>query len=93
MATLGSIPNRLLLSAEDIAISASCSAVGLGLTAQSPNTETLSGRHIKNTDETSDVPGLVLMNCKAGLIVCKVVLTAPDTIPSASPLYTIIVPK
>src|ERR1019366_1113366 len=93
MATLGSIPKRLLLSAEDMAISASSSAVGFGFTAQSPKIDTLSGRHIKNMDETNETPGLVLINCKAGLMVCSVVFTAPDTIPSASPLYTIIVPK
>jgi hypothetical protein len=36
MATLGSIPNCAAVPAEEIAISASCSAVGSGLTAQSP---------------------------------------------------------
>ena len=41
--------------------------------AQSPNTETLSSRHIKKTEETTLEFGLVLMNCKAGKIVCCVV--------------------
>ena len=85
MAIRGSIPNRALLSADEIAISASCGAVGLGFTAQSPKTDTRSGRHMKKTDDTSEIPGLVLMNCKAGRIVCWVVCTAPDTIPSAWP--------
>ena len=38
-------------------------------------------------------PGLVFTNCSAGRIVCCVVWAAPDTMPWASPLYTIIVPK
>ena len=93
MAMRGSMPKARLLSAEEMAISASCSAVGLGFTAQSPNTATRSGRHMKNTDDTTDTPGLVLMNCSAGRMVCCVVCTAPDTMPSAWPLCTIIAPK
>ena len=62
IATLGSIPNAKLESADEIAISANCSAVGFGLIAQSPKTETLSSKHIKNTEETTDELGLVLIN-------------------------------
>src|SRR6478609_6267541 len=93
MAILGSIPNEILESADEIAISANCSAVGFGLIAQSPKTETRSSKHIKNTEETTDEFGFVLMNCSAGKMVCCVVCAAPETIPSAWPLYTIIVPK
>ncbi|MNE20533.1 hypothetical protein D3C80_1136620 [compost metagenome] len=70
MAILGSMPNIKLLSAEEIAISDSCSAVGFGFTAQSPKTETRSGKHMKKTEETTETPGFVFTNCKAGRIVC-----------------------
>ena len=50
-------------------------------------------KHIKKLDEMIEKPGLVLMNSKAGRMVCWVVCIAPDTIPSAWPLCTIIVPK
>src|SRR6188768_1766606 len=93
MATFGSMPNILPVSAEEIAMSASCSEVGLGFTAQSPKTDTRLGKHIKKTEDTVDTPGFVFTNCKAGRMVCWVVCKAPDTMPSASPLYTIIVPK
>ena len=93
MATRGSMPNILAVSAELIAISASCSAFGSGLTAQSPKTSTRSARHMRKTLETMEQPGLVLMISKAGRIVCCVVCTDPDTMPSASPKWTIIVPK
>ena len=76
-----------------MAISANCSAVGFGLIAQSPKIETRSSKHIKKIEETTEEFGLVLMNCKAGKIVCCVVCAAPETIPSAWFLYTIIVPK
>ena len=36
MATRGSMPNCRAVSAEDTAMSASCSVVGSGITAQSP---------------------------------------------------------
>ena len=39
-ATRGSIPNRDAVSADDSAMSASCSAVGSGTTAQSPKAST-----------------------------------------------------
>ena len=54
-------------------MSASCSAVGSGFTAQSPYTSTRSCRHMKNTDDTVETPGMVLMISRAGRIVCAVV--------------------
>ena len=47
----------------------------------------------RKTEETIDVPGLVLMIWKDGTIVWAVVWAAPETMPSASPVCTIIVPK
>ena len=86
MATFGSMPKALDESADEIAISANCSAVGLGLMAQSPKTDTRSSKHIKKIEDTTDTPGLVFTNCNAGKIVCCVVCAAPETIPSACPL-------
>lgn len=74
-------------------MSASCSASGSGLTAQSPYTRTLSARHMKKTDDTIDASARVLMISKAGRIVAAVECTAPETIPSARPSWTIRVPK
>ena len=51
------------------------------------------GRHMKKTLDTIDVPGLVLMNSRAGRIVWAVVCMAPDTMASTRPSCTIIVPK
>ena len=85
------MPNRAAVSAAETAMSASCSAVGSGTTAQSPYTSTRSSRHMKNTDDTIEVPGVVRMISNAGVI--AVVWAAPDTMPSASPTCTIIVPK
>ena len=48
---------------------------------------------MKNTDDTTDTSGTVRMTSSAGRIVCAVVCTAPDTMPSARPSSTIIVPK
>ena len=48
---------------------------------------------MRNTDDTTETPGLVLMISKAGRMVCAVVCAAPETMPSASPRCTIIVPK
>ena len=48
---------------------------------------------MKNTDDTTDTSGTVLMTSRAGRMVCAVVCTAPETIPSARPSSTIIVPK
>src|SRR5690606_10073803 len=62
IAIIGSIPKLALVSADDKAMSANCSAVGLVTIAQSPYTETRSSRHMKNIDETVLMPGLVLIN-------------------------------
>ena len=75
------------------AMSASCTGVGLGLTAQSPNAHTRSFISIRKIEETTDTPGAVLMIWKEGTIVWAVVWAAPETMPSASPMWTIIVPK
>ena len=40
---------------------------------------------MKKTLETIETPGRVLMNSRAGRIVCCVVWTAPETMPSARP--------
>jgi hypothetical protein len=87
------MPNAAAVVAEETAMSASCSAVGSGLTAQSPYTSTWCSRHMKNTEETTDTPGTVFTTSSAGRMVWAVVCTAPETIPSASPSSTIIVPK
>src|SRR3978361_2115339 len=93
MATRGWIPNCCAVVADEIAMSASCSAFGSGLTAQSPYTRTRSARHIRKTLETMAVPGTVLMISNEGLMVCAVVCVAPETIPSANDRCTIMVPK
>ena len=46
-----------------------------------------------NTLETTDTPGAVRTTSSAGRMVCAVVVTQPETMPSASPACTIIVPK
>ena len=68
-----------------IAIVASCSGLGFGLTAQSAKTSTCSGMHIRNEPDTTLTPGLVLMNSRAGRMVFAVVWVAPETMPSAMP--------
>ena len=73
MATFGGIPKALAVSADWMAISASCSGVGFGLTAQSPNTRTWLGSSMKNTLDTRLAPGAVLISCKAGRMVLAVV--------------------
>lgn len=93
IATRGSMPNCAAVVAEDDAMSASCSASGSGLTAQSPYTRTRSGRSMKKTLEATPRPGTVLMISNAGRIVAAVVCVAPETMPSARPRWTIIVPK
>ena len=92
-ATRGSMPNRAAVSADDSAMSASCSADGSGTTAQSPNASTWSARHMRNTLDTVLTPGRVRMISSAGRMVCAVVWAAPETMPSASPVWTIIVAK
>ncbi len=48
---------------------------------------------MKNTEDTTDTPGEVFTTSRAGRMVWAVVWTAPETIPSACPSSTIIVPK
>ena len=89
----GSTPKVAAVSAELIAMSASCSTSGFGLTAQSPYTSTRSARHIRKTLDTTETAGRALMISKAGRIVSPVVCAAPDTMPSAAPARTISVAK
>jgi hypothetical protein len=48
---------------------------------------------MKNTLDATDTSGVVRMISKAGRMVAAVVWFAPETMPSASPSDTIIVPK
>jgi len=48
---------------------------------------------MRNTLETVFTPGRVRMISRAGRMVCAVVWAAPETMPSASPVCTIIVAK
>ena len=92
IATRAGMPNAMAESALWMAMSASSGAVGFGTTAQSPNTSTCSGRHMKKMLETRLQPGTVLMIWSAGRMVCAVLWTAPDTSPSASSSASIMVP-
>ena len=47
---------------------------------------------MKNTDDTRRLPGLVPRICSAGRTVAAVVWTAPATMPSTSPCWSIMVP-
>src|SRR5699024_4333033 len=85
------MPNCFAVRAETTAISPSCSAVGLGLTAQSPKAHRRPRMTIKKIEETTDASGTVLMIWNDGLIVCAVVCAAPETMPSANPRCTIMV--
>ncbi len=93
MATLGVMPKMLAVCAELMAMLAKSSAEGLGLTAQSPKASTRSFRHMRKIEDTMEVPGLVLINSNAGRMVWAVVLIEPETMPCASPVCTIMVPK
>ena len=70
----GSTPNFAAVSAELIAMSASCAESGFGFTAQSPYTSTRSDRHMKKTLDTTETPSRARMISKAGRIVspCRV---------------------
>lgn len=48
---------------------------------------------MKKTEETIEASGFVLMISKAGRMVAAVECTEPETMPSASPSWTIRVPK
>ena len=82
----------LPVCALEIAIAASSSAEGSGITAQSPKISTplspycLSGTSIMKAPLTTLIPGAVLMICKAGRSTLPVELIAPATMPSASPV-------
>ena len=92
-ATRGSMPNCEVVPAEATAMSAVPSALGLGpprsLRRPAPRM-LVTGR---NTLDTIEVPGLVRANSNAGRMVWAAVWGCPDTIPSARPLWTIMVPK
>ena len=49
--------------------------------------------HMRNEPDTTETPGEVLMNSSEGRMVLAVVFTAPETMPSAMPKCTIMVPK
>ena len=85
------MPNCAAVCADTVAISASWSGVGFGFTAQSPNAHSTPSMTIRKMELTTDAPGAVLMIWNEGLMVCAVVWAAPETIPSAIPLWTIIV--
>src|SRR5262245_18212635 len=68
--TAGSIPYAAAVAADQTAMSASCSAVVSGTTAQSPYTRTWFSRHMKNTDDTTETPGTVRTSWSAVRIVC-----------------------
>jgi hypothetical protein len=93
MVTFGSMPKRAVVPADDSAMSASCSASGSGLTAQSPYTRTRSASSMKKTLEATYRSGTVLMISNAGRMVAAVVCATPETMPSTSPLWTIMVPR
>lgn len=93
MPTRGSMPKALAVCADWMAMSANWPASGLGLMAQSAKTATWSGRHMRKAPETKEAPGLVLISCRAGRTVLAVVLTDPETRPSAIPMTTSMVPK
>ncbi len=48
---------------------------------------------MKKTLDTIEIPGFVFTNSSAGLMVCAVVWIDPETMPSARPRCTIMVPK
>ena len=72
-------PNVRAVRADATAISASSSALGSTLIAQSAYTYTLSRSIMKKTDEMSPKPGCILMTCSAGRIVLAVDMVAPLT--------------
>ena len=99
MATIGSSSTRSWKdSAEDAAIAESSSGVGFWFRPESANTNapfapySQSGTTIRKNADTSFVPGLVFRICRHGRSVSAVEWHAPDTIPSASPIFTIITP-
>ena len=99
MATRGSMSTSCLPEAAlAMAMAASSSAVGLGITAQSPKIITPSSPHLGSGSsmmkqlDTTLMPGAVLMICSAGRRTLPVELMAPATMPSASPALSITAP-
>ena len=99
IATTGSSSTSSLKdSAEEAAIAASSSGFGFWFSPESANTKvpfapySQSGTTIRKNADTSFVPGFVFRICRHGLSVSAVEWHAPDTIPSASPILTIITP-
>ena len=95
-ATAGSASiSTRVLSAVAIAISANCIALGSITTAQSANAisplwpRTRSCSAMMKTLETSRARGCTPTACSAARTVSAVLLTAPPTLPSASPAPTI----
>ena len=95
-ATAGSVLIRTrVLSAVAMAISASCIGVGSITTAQSANAISplcpceRSGSAMMKTLETRRARGSGPTQCSAARTVSAVLLTAPPTLPSASPAATI----
>ena len=100
IAILGSSCMKLFHEAADaMAISESSSAVGSMLRPQSANSRVPSSPnsdlsvHMMKKAETSLVPGAVFRIWSAGRSVLAVEWQAPETRPSASPIFTIMVPK
>ena len=75
------------------AISARSCASGSTVMAASANRSSLFSNTMKNIPETLWNLSSVLIICRAGLIVSEVENVVPDTSPSASFSWTIIVPK
>ena len=99
IATFGSSPtncSKLLL--DEIAISESFSASGSSFNPLSANINvpfapySQFGTTIMKNADTNLVPGAVFNICSAGLNVSDVECAAPDTSPSASSNFTIIIP-
>ena len=88
------MPKLSAVLADEMAMSASCVSDRVGHHgAVAVGAARLSARHIRKIDDTVETPGLVLMISNDGRMVLAVVFTAPETMPSAMPRCTIIVPK
>ena len=96
---LAILPTLRAFSTEDIAMSANCSEVGLGITPQSENTSIPSSPYCFLSEKTNmelDTvlrPGLVPTTCKAARNTLAVGLAEPATMPSTTPRCTNIAPK
>ena len=94
-ATFGSTSRKAeAVPAEAMATSASCSAVGSGITPQSAKTSappaptSIVGNTMRKQPDTLVTPLAGPMPCSAARTVAAVVATQPATHPSASPLAT-----